>query len=141
MIFKEENRDLFKVDESYYLAHCVATDIRMGAGIAVSMNAKFGLRKQLQAFNQSDLLHPTCILTGRVFNLITKSRSYGKPTVSDFLSAMWIMRDIAVQKDVGKIAMPRIGCGLDGLKWIPVRDAIKKAFSETGIEILVCVWG
>jgi len=35
MILKEERKDLFTVDESYYLAHCIAADFRMGAGIAV----------------------------------------------------------------------------------------------------------
>jgi len=36
--------------------------------------------------------------------------------------------------------MPRIGCGLDRLQWMPTSEAIKKAFDKTDIEILVCVW-
>jgi hypothetical protein len=34
-IFEEIDEDLFKLPKDYSLAHCVAEDLRMGAGIAV----------------------------------------------------------------------------------------------------------
>lgn len=34
-IFEEIDEDLFKLSKDYSLAHCVAEDLRMGAGIAV----------------------------------------------------------------------------------------------------------
>lgn len=139
MKFTEVQKDLFTVDESYHLAHCIASDLAMGAGIAVPMNAKFRLRSLIVGTGES-LKPPTCVLTGRVFNMITKEKSWMKPLVADFLSSLWIMRDLAVQKNIKKIAMPRIGCGLDGLQWVPTSNAIKKAFDKTDIEILVCVW-
>ena len=139
-MFSEANMDLFDVDESYYLAHCIASDLRMGAGIAVSMNDRFNLREQLGKMSRIDLVHPTCILTGRVFNLITKSRSWDKPLVGDFLASLWKMREMCVELGVRKIAMPRIGCGLDGLLWPSVKDAVQKAFFETDVEVLVCLW-
>ena len=37
-----------------------------------------------------------------------------------------------------KIAMPRIGCGLDRLEWGNVRRMIKCLFADTDVEILVC---
>lgn len=138
MIFREEPMDLFTVDESYFLAHCVASDLVMGAGIAVPMNKQFGLREKVRKSGQSTK-HPTCILTGRVFNLITKRASYGKPTLWSMLSSIGQMKEIAEANGVKKIAMPRIGCGLDRLPWGTVRDALKKTFEDTDIEILVCV--
>lgn len=139
MNFYEEERDLFEVDEAWHLAHCVASDLRMGAGIAVPMNAKFGLRKALMESGKS-LVHPTCVLAGRVFNLITKQRSWDKPTFGDLEQALRVMREIAVREMVAGIAMPRIGCGLDRLEWREVSDEIKRVFSDTDIDVLVCVW-
>jgi O-acetyl-ADP-ribose deacetylase (regulator of RNase III) len=137
--FDEARMDLFDVDESYHLAHCIATDLCMGKGIAVPMNERFDLRRQMREIDQARLLHPTCVLTGRVFNLITKSRSWDKPTPEHFLASLRKMRDMCVEKGVGRLAMPRLGCGLDRLPWPSVRDAVKKEFFETDVEVLVCV--
>jgi hypothetical protein len=138
VIFREETMDLFDVDESYFLAHCVASDVCMGAGIAVPMNAKFGLRKALLDSGES-LRYPTCVLTGRVFNLITKERSNGKPTMKTLENALWKMKVLAEGHGVKKIAMPRIGCGLDRLNWPEVKLALQTVFANTDIELLVCV--
>lgn len=139
MKFTEENRDLFTVGDDYYLVHCIASDLMMGAGIAVPMNKKFGLRSMLMGYNEDDLTHPTCILTGKVFNLITKTRSNHKPTMDDFLYALMNMRDMCVDLGIKKIAMPRIGCGLDKLSWNLIREEIKILFDNTDVEILICV--
>ncbi|TCM96268.1 hypothetical protein EV294_105133 [Paenibacillus sp. BK033] len=38
MDFKEIKRDLFTMTEDYYLAHCISSDAKMGAGIAAEIN-------------------------------------------------------------------------------------------------------
>lgn len=38
-----------------------------------------------------------------------------------------------------KLAMPRIGCGLDRLEWAKVKKIIKATFANTDVEILVCI--
>ena len=48
MIFTEIHKDLFTVDKSYYLAHCIASDFIMGAGIAVRFQKEFSLRNKLR---------------------------------------------------------------------------------------------
>lgn len=134
----EERRDLFTVDD-YYFAHCIASDLRMGAGIAVPMQKKFGLRNKILASNHS-VDNPTCILTDKVFNLITKKKSSGKPTYASLEVSLKKMRDIVVTEQIERIAMPKIGCGLDRLQWGRVREIIKSVFEDLDIEILVCVW-
>ena len=43
---------------------------------------------------------------------------------------------------ISKLEMPLIGCGLDRLDWLKVKDIIKTVFEKTDIEILVCkLWG
>ena len=139
MTLREEHKDLFTVDESYYLAHCIASDLRMGAGIAVPMQKIFDLRRQILASGKhADGL--TCILTGRVFNLITKRLSSGKPTHEALEFALIKMRKLVEAHGVKKIAMPKIGCGLDRLQWGKVKVSLQNVFKDTDVEILVCVW-
>ena len=139
MTYCEQKRNLFVVDSSYHLAHCIASDLGMSAGIAVGMQKEFGLRGKILKSGES-LKHPTCILTGRVFNLITKARSGGKPTYPSLGAALDRMRDIVVRENVPRIAMPKIGCGLDRLQWPLVREMIRDRFGDLDIEILVCSW-
>ena len=139
MILTEEYRDLFGVKGDYYLAHCISSCLMMGAGIAVPMQQKFGLRQAIRTSGES-VKSPTCILTGRVLNLITKSKSYGKPTYVSFQSALEKMREIVVKEGITRIAMPKIGCGLDRLQWTLVKHLIEETFKDLEGEILVCIW-
>ena len=49
-----------------------------------------------------------------------------------------MMKDICIENNITKVAMPVIGCGLDRLLWNRVSNIIKEIFEETEIEILVC---
>lgn len=48
------------------------------------------------------------------------------------------MRDVCLEQGITELAMPRIGCGLDRLKWEKVSVIIQNTFAETDIEIVVC---
>ena len=43
-----------------------------------------------------------------------------------------------LSENIHKIAMPIIGCGLDGLEWDRVSRIIKDVFRGEDIELLVC---
>lgn len=48
------------------------------------------------------------------------------------------MRRLAEEHGVKKIAMPKIGCGLDRLQWPDVEARIRSVFDDTeDVEILV----
>lgn len=49
MIYKEEKRDLFSVDDSYYIAHCISADFALGAGIAKEIDRRFNTREELKS--------------------------------------------------------------------------------------------
>lgn len=134
----EEKKDLFTVRGNWYYGHCIATDLRMGAGIAVPMQKRFRLRQRLRDSGQK-LASPTCVLTGRVFNLITKTRSNTKPNYGSMEGALMAMKEIVVAEGVERVAIPRIGCGLDKLSWPRVRLIIERIFEDTEIEFLVCI--
>ena len=147
MLYKEEVRDLFSVSDDYYFAQCISADFAMGAGIAMQFNRYFDTKNKLidkyghsfedrwDAFNE----HGSCLLEGRVYNLITKKKAWMKPTYDTLKAALLAMKDmVANNPDVRKIAMPQIGCGLDRLQWDNVSEIIKEVFGELDVEILIC---
>jgi hypothetical protein len=81
----------------------------------------------------------SCILVDRVFNLITKSRSSGKPTYKTLESSLIEMKQIIIDNDIKYLAMPKIGCGLDRLQWGRVSEMLKEIFSDYDIDIIICI--
>ena len=124
--------DLFTAPEDNYLAHCISQDYKMGAGIAVEFNHKFELKHKLSRINSRC---PDCILVDKVFNLITKDKYWHKPTYDSMRASLLKMKNIVIEKDVKKIAMPKIGCGLDKLAWSHVKKQLQEVFKDTDVEI------
>lgn len=138
MIYNEVVGNLFDVEDSYYLAHCISSDFAMGMGIAVDFNKRFNAKRILmQHYSNQIGIYPNCLRTGRVFNLVTKDKYWNKPTYGTLRQALCRMRNMSLAMGVKRIAMPMIGCGLDKLSWEKVRSIIKEVFADTEIEILV----
>ncbi len=141
MLYNEVKKDLFTVSDDYYLAHCISSDFVMGAGIAVPFDKKFNLKEHLRQIKKEEpsfLEHPTCVLIGRVFNLITKKLVFHKPTYETMREALKKMREICDERGIVKLSMPKIGSGIDSLEWTSVREIIHEVFTDSEIEILVC---
>lgn len=146
MLYKEIRKDLFDMPEDYYLAHCISADFGMGKGIVVEFNKRFDMKRKLQATHPDYINQYThykmcgdCILEGRVFNLITKERYYQKPTYASLLGALNVCKNVCIENDIKKVAMPMIGCGLDRLEWQKVSNMLKNVFDQTDMEIVVCI--
>lgn len=146
MIFHEEIRDLFTCDNSYYLAHCISADFALTKGIAVEFDKRFDmrrkLRKQYPSYLKSDWAarhgRGDALIIDKVINLITKERYWEKPTLDNVGNALATLKEHAHEKQIDKVAMPLIGCGLDRLKWKDVKQKIFDVFQDTNMEILVC---
>ena len=145
MKYTEEVKDLFTVSDEYYLAHCISADFGMGAGIAVEFINRFNMKEKLKSqfpqyvtYYHVSNIKGDCLLVDRTFNLITKERVYQKPTYKSITNALLEMKKICLEKNITKIAMPLIGCGIDKLEWDRVSSIILDVFNETDIEILVC---
>lgn len=149
MILKEEQRDLFTVPQGYYLAHCISGDYALGAGIAKQFVEIYNMREKLLSQlpimiaddgNKDYEVHVgRALLVDNVFNLVTKSRCYHKPTYESLRNALEDMLDQMKENKIEKLAMPRIGCGLDQLEWDKVQEIIIDVFKNTHVEILICV--
>lgn len=73
-----------------------------------------------------------------IYYLVTKRLSTGKPTYYTFWSSLKKMRDHIKDHGVQKLAIPRLGCGLDRLEWSTVKHMIEFLFRDVNIEIIVC---
>lgn len=142
-MYKEIKQDLFKVDDSYTLVHCIAADAAMGAGIAVQFARRFPrmtsiLRQSSLSVGTAMVFFPNQDQDYTVINLITKERSWHKPTYQSFTESIQSMKYTVERYRIAKLAMPKIGCGLDGLNWNICRSIIQDEFADVDVEILVC---
>ena len=140
MILNYQEGDLLKLPRTYYLAHCISADFALGAGIAKQINDVFQMRFKLNnRFGNVPERYRVgkTYLVDNVFNLVTKEKYWHKPTYRSLKCGLYKMKDIIVEKNISRLAMPRIGCGLDKLCWDNVADIIKEVFGNTDIEITV----
>lgn len=73
-----------------------------------------------------------------IYYLITKEYSNNKPTYNSLTAAIKKLRDLIIKHNVKKLAIPRIGCGLDKLDWPIVRGIIQNVFQYVGCTIKIC---
>ena len=84
------------------------------------------------------------LLTGKlinttVYNLVTKAYVYEKPTYDGFTAAIQRLKNCMVRDGKTKLAIPKLGCGIDGLEWERVKTIIQTTFAGTHINIVVMV--
>lgn len=140
MTYEEIKGDLFKVEETYTLVHCISSDCKMGAGIAVQfVKNNPEMRSTLLKMNPKvgEALYYNWEGKHGVINLITKEKYFHKPTRENFNMSIMDMKAVALSYEIKKLAMPLIGSGLDRLSWNESSKFIKEVFKDTGVEILV----
>ena len=118
--------------------HCVSRDFKMSAGIAVKFKEKFG--------SIGDLLTQNARVGGvasikqenrYIYYLVTKEGSSDKPTYDNLETSLIELYRQTQTHNVRKLAIPKLGCGLDHLEWTHVREIICKIFAKSNIEIVV----
>lgn len=136
MTLTEEKRNLFDYvsNKDYRFAHCISADYAMGAGIAVDFKKIFKLQNRVKEAGSGTF--PEVIYTEPVYNLVTKSKYWNKPTYGSLSLCLIKLRNIVPAGTT--IVMPRIGCGLDKLKWAKVRELINEIFDGVDINFIVC---
>lgn len=146
MIYKEVQMDLFDVTTDYTLCHCISKDFVMGKGIAKTFTEKYPRMKsylkesnELLNYKVGDAVIYTVRFKNDVINLITKEKYWHKPTYDTLRKALVSCKTICRQNNITRLAMPKIGAGLDRLKWDKVSKIIQEVFDDMAIEILVCI--
>ncbi|KAJ8955985.1 hypothetical protein NQ318_006256 [Aromia moschata] len=144
-VTREEPRDLFQAPADFCLAHCVAADLRMSRGIALTFKKAFGQLEELrrQRPEVGRVLQITAAEQEKersVFYLVTKQLSHHKPTYQAVWDTLVELRDVLLSQSISSLAIPKIASGLDGLDWRVIRSMLEVLFRFTGIEILVCCY-
>ena len=147
LTYKEEHRDLFSVSPDYMLCHCISADFGMSGGIVLMFNKIFDMKNKMLTLHADEGVKKWdatgtgyVIQEDNVFNLITKRNVYEQPTYEDLAASLFEMRDLCKEQGIKKLAMPQIGCGIDGLEWEKVSSLVKDIFEDMDMEILVCIW-
>lgn len=143
MTITEVKGDLFTAPQGCYLAHCISGDYALGAGIAKKFDDVYNMRFKLHKnypipTGEKFAAVGEAVLVDNVFNLITKPFYYNKPTLANLHNALLDMQRQCEEWDITKLAIPKLGCGLDRLSWDDdVKDLIEYVFSDTDIDITV----
>ena len=162
MKYEEVKGDLFEVnsnlaegEQPYSLAHCISLDFGMFGGIAAQFNSVFDMKNLLLKKYPAGILSfisgttvlpvtvedPVCGQNIVVYNLVTKKKVSDKPTYEAMESVLGQLRELTYVGDIKRLAIPMIGCGIDGLEWDKVKELIHKVFDTSDIEIKVCLIG
>lgn len=134
MILNEKKGNLFELDnDKYFFAHCISSDYELGKGIAVEFQKRFNLKCRLNNIGSGK--YPEVITIDNIFNLVTKSNYWNKPTYITITNCIEEMAELCEQYKIKYLAIPKIGCGLDRLQWGKVREIIQENFKDLDIEI------
>ena len=137
----EVRQDLFTMPLEVSLAHCVSADLVMGCGVADQFRRRVGRVEELRA--QGATVGQVAVLEEDkrfLYYLITKAKVSGKPAYSALRRALTAMFRHARGHGVKHIAMPLIGCGLDGLRWDRVRPILEETACDCVEQVTVCRW-
>ena len=141
MYYHETKMNLMEVPQGWWIAHCISGDFTLGAGVAKQIDEAFHMKDMLNTeWGEDSELRDSncCIPCANVLNLITKRKYWNKPTLNSLREALEDMKLVVKEQSIHKIAMPKIGCGLDRLNWDDVSPMIQDVFKDTDVEIMVC---
>lgn len=150
----ERTGDLFEYQDDYVLAHCIAADFGMAGGIAKQFVDKMNMRDKLKSWSSKESVKMTknpygtfgvtrphllgkAVLIDGTFNLITKLWTYEQPMYENLYESLEDMKRQVQELNIKKLAMPKIGCGIDGLSWVAVFAMIVATFKDMDMEILI----
>lgn len=135
----------FNKDSDIYV-HCISQDFAMGAGIAKTFSQKFSQfiknrKEMISEYNHNNPYKRIYVADCngiKIVNLVTKAKYWMKPTMTSLELSLWNLRKfIEDNPDVKRVLMPRIGSGLDKLKWEEVKTAILENLEDLDIEVKV----
>jgi len=132
--------NLFYGTSDYALVHCIAQDAVMGAGIALNFRNKYQDMPAYVKKQKPDI--GSCVMyTSKfgqvVMNLVTKKLSSELPSMSALSRSLEALKKAVIYNKIKKIAMPKIGSGIDRLNWDKVLEQIELVFWDVDIEIKI----
>lgn len=149
-------KDITTISSDFLICHCISADAAMGAGVALALVRRFPSMKS----EVKDCLKntPLCQQVGQavfyvddttnavVANMITKTHYWDKSStmpqgayLDNLRQCLILVKQVMLERNIKKLAMPKIGCGLDRCSWTDVESIILDIFDGTDYDITVCV--
>jgi len=120
----------------YRIAHCISADVRVGAGLAKTIQKYFGIREALRKRPCEVGTAEFIRVSGRgIYNLVTKEKYDHKP---DFIDLKYALRDVRRQmiRHIQQyLAVLKLEAGLDKIQLSKVIALIFEVFPDTSITI------
>lgn len=149
----EVKKDLLDVPNTYVVCHCISRDGAMGAGVASQICNE---NKEIREFVKKEIKTKNIIVGDNVYyqnpqngrfivNMITKNNYWNKSYkmeqgeyLKNLKSCLMNLKKYMKDHQISQLAMPKIGCGLDGCSWSEVKKIIEMVFQNESIRILIC---
>lgn len=149
-------QDITTISSDFLICHCISADTAMGAGVALALVRRFPSMKS----EVKDCLAtiPFAQRVGQVVffvddttnaivaNMITKAHYWDKSStmpqgvyLDNLRQCLILVKQVMLERNIKKLAMPKIGCGLDRCSWMDVESIILDVFDGTDYDITVCV--
>ena len=123
------------------IGHRISADAQMSKGFAQFLSEKLPrLRRTCRRANLlKDQVFPFWDSSSRrhIYNLVTKEKYSDKPDLQTLATTLLSRRSHATMHEFSTIAIPKIGCGLDQMKWQDVVKLLRDIFAYSDIQIVV----
>jgi hypothetical protein len=131
--------DVFEKEDCSFV-HCISADCRMGKGVARAFIDHYGGYQRNRLLNLKlkvgevavtvvELGDTNHLVLKKAYHLVTKQHYWQKPTLASLRMAITTLKQMKIGTT---LVMPRIGCGLDKLKWEDVSKELE------GLKCIVC---
>lgn len=147
VILIEEKTDLLAMPVYYTIAHCIPADLTIYGETARRIDQFYNLINEIKSDYELWGGEPEKGDVSYVKNVITlfaTARKHMRPTLADLEECITKLAQFCVDSKIEYLALPRIGCGHNGLSWDEVKPMIQEAFekayasSNLSINITIC---
>lgn len=149
-------KDITTISSDFLICHCISADAAMGAGVALALVRRFPsmkseVKERLKSIPLTQRIGQVVFFVddtsnSLIANMITKTHYWEKSStmpqgvyLDNLRRCLVSVRQVMLERGIKKLAMPKIGCGLDRCSWMEVESIILDVFNGTDIDITVCV--
>lgn len=134
----ERSTDLFDVPAYYTIAFATSADGAMKGKLEQQINEYYpNFAGELSAYDELGY----ALYERNCFALIIKNKYYKKADFGNLISAVNDMAEIINEESITCLAIPKLGCGGNGLNWDEVGPCIIDILSENTClnKLIICV--
>lgn len=130
---RDLNADLLSMPVYYNIAHCIPADFTVYGATAQRINDVYDLVDLIKHDYMDWEVRPNVgdvNYLKNVFTLFATPKKYARPSMEDLRKCVANLAQECVDLGIMHLAMPRIGCGHNKLKWDEVKDMICEEFEK-----------